>query len=77
MGRGTTEDRLVFVRDNKAALLRQQLEQRGSVLRRRLSDFGFGHEVLSDSDVRAKGQDLTEFQAGHLIVSISWVDNKS
>jgi hypothetical protein len=63
MGRGTTEDRLAFVRDNKAALLCPQLEECGSVLRRRLRNFGFRHEILSDSDLKAKGQDPTEFQA--------------
>jgi hypothetical protein len=63
MGRGTTEDRLVSLRDNKAALLRPQLEECGSVLRRGLRNFGFRHEILSDNDLRAKGQDPTEFQA--------------
>jgi hypothetical protein len=61
MGRGTTEDRLVSLRDNKAALLRPQLEERGSVLRRGLRDLT--HGILSDNDLRAKGQDPTEFQA--------------
>src|SRR5215218_9954576 len=36
IGRGTTEDRLGFVRDNIAELLRTQIKERGSVVRRGL-----------------------------------------
>jgi len=62
VGRGTTEDRLGLVRDNIAALLRPQMEERGSVARRGLGDLR--HGILSDRDLTSKGLDLQEFRAG-------------
>jgi hypothetical protein len=62
IGRGTAEDRLVFVRDNIAALLRPQMEERGSVARRGLGDLR--HRILSDSDLTSKGLGRQEFRAG-------------
>jgi len=62
IGRGTAEDRLGFVRDNIAALLRPQIEERGPVARRRLGDLR--HGILSDSDLTPKSLGLQEFRAG-------------
>jgi hypothetical protein len=47
IGWGTAEDRLGFVRDNIAALLRTQIEERGPVVRRGLGDLR--HGMLSDT----------------------------
>jgi hypothetical protein len=63
MGRRTAEDRFVFIRDNIAALLRPQFEERGSALRGWLNDFG--HGILSD--LSAKGQDPIEFHEEFLL----------
>jgi hypothetical protein len=52
-----TEDRLrAIVRDNKAALLGPQLEERGSISRGRLRNLDLRHQVLNGGDRTPKGR---------------------
>jgi hypothetical protein len=65
VGLSATEDRLrAAVRDDKAALLRPQLEQRGSILRVGLRDLDLRHVGFGISGLSPKGPRPCGFPVG-------------